>query len=231
MPLVTQKNPEEILEESYPFIKVQYLPANATAILQPMDQQLIANFKTLYTRALFMKMFEECQLCRDMTVQKFWKEKFDVLVAIRLIQKVWGEVVQKTLNSAWKRLVPEWTQEEPAEDTDVVQEIISMARELELEVEMWRMWRMEELIEEHQEKLTTEELQALLAQEHDEAQREASSDEEEEVQSNQPISTAAIKDFLVKWGEVQEFTNTHYPDTAEANRINNLYNDTLACHF
>ncbi|XP_023210348.1 tigger transposable element-derived protein 1-like [Centruroides sculpturatus] len=220
------KDLEEILEESYPFIKVQYLPENTTAILQPMDQQVIANFKKLYTRALFRMVFEECQLYGDMTVRKFWKEKFDVLVAIRLIQKAWGEVKQKTLNSAWKRLVPEWIQEEPAEDTEVVQEIISTARELELEMEVEDV---EELIEEHQEELTTEELQALMAQEH-EAQREASSDEEEE-QFNQPISTAAIKDFLVKWGEVQEFTSVHYPNTAEANRINDLYNDTLARHF
>ncbi|XP_067125996.1 tigger transposable element-derived protein 1-like [Centruroides vittatus] len=216
------KDLEEILEESYPFIKVQYLPANTTVVLQPMNQHVIANFKKLYTRALFMKVFEECQLCGDMTDQKFWKEKFYVLMATRLIQKAWEEVTQKTLNSAWKRLVPEWTQEEPAEDTEVVQEIISTAREVEVE-------DVEELIEEYQEELTTEELQALLAQEH-EAQKEASSDEEEE-QSNQPISTAAIKDFLVKWGEVQEFTNTHYPNTAAANRINDLYNDTLAHHF
>ncbi|GLV46350.1 hypothetical protein CBL_09648 [Carabus blaptoides fortunei] len=33
---------------------------------------------------------------------------------------------------------------------------------------------------------------------------------------------------LIKWREVQEFTNPHYPNSAEANRINDLYSDTLA---
>ncbi|KAI4454117.1 transposase-related [Holotrichia oblita] len=55
------------------------------------------------------------------------------------------------------------------------------------------------------------------------AQREALSDNEEQQSNNQPIPTADIKNILVKWKAVQEFTNAHYPDSAEANRINDLY--------
>jgi len=33
------------------------------------------------------------------------------------------------------------------------------------------------------------------------------------------------------WKAVQEFTNAHYPDSAEANRINDLYSDTLVRYF
>ncbi|XP_051785915.1 tigger transposable element-derived protein 1-like [Erpetoichthys calabaricus] len=224
------KDLEEILQENYPFIKVQYLPPNTTSILQPMDQQVIANFKKLYTRALFNKVFEECEFGGDnMTVRKFWKEKFDVLMAIRLIQKAWEEVSQRTLISAWKMLVPSWTQEEAVvDDTEVVKDIITVAQRLELEVEEEDV---EELIEEHEEELTTEELQALLVQQQDNAQREASSDNEEQQSNNQPIPTADIKNILVKWKAVQKFTNAHYPDSAEANRINDLYSDTLVRYF
>nr|XP_022912081.1 tigger transposable element-derived protein 1-like [Onthophagus taurus] len=178
------KDLEKILQENYPFIKVQYLPPNTTSILQPMDQQVIANFKKLDTRALFNKLFEECEFGGDnMTVRKFWKEKFDVLMAIRLIQKAWEEVSQRTLISAWKMLVPSWTQEEAVvDDTEVVKDIITVAERLELEVEEEDV---EELIEEHEEELTTEELQALLIQQQDNAQREASSDNEEQ-QSTYP---------------------------------------------
>ena len=152
-----------------------------------------------------------------MTVRK---KKFDVLMAIRLIQKAWEEVSQRTLISAWKMLVPSWTQEEAVvDDTEVVKDIITVAQRLELEVE--------ELIEEHEEELTTEELQALLVQQQDNAQREASSDNEEQQSNNQPIPTADIKNILVKWKAVQEFTNAHYPESAEVNRINDLYSDTL----
>nr|XP_033813649.1 tigger transposable element-derived protein 1-like [Geotrypetes seraphini] len=224
------KDLEEILQENYPFIKVQYLPPNTTSIIQPMDQQVIANFKKLYTRALFNKVFEECEFGGDnMTVRKFWKEKFDVLMAIRLIQKAWEEVSQRTLISAWKMLVPSWTQEEAVvDDTEVVKDIITVAQRLELEVEEKDV---EEIIEEHEEELTTEELQALLVQQQDNAQREASSDDEEQQSNNKPIPTADIKNILVKWKAVQEFTNAHYPDSAEANRINDLYSDTLVRYF
>lgn len=218
------------MQEDYPFIKVQYLPPNTTSILQPMDHQVIANFKKLYTRALFNKVFEECEFGGDnMTVRKFWKEKFDVLMAIRLIQKAWEEVSQRTLISAWKMLVPSWTQKEAVVDgTEVVKDIITVAQRLELEVEEEDV---EELIEEHEEELTTEELQALLVQQQDNAQREASSDNEEQQSNNQPIPTADIKNILVKWKAVQEFTNAHYPDSAQANRINDLYSDTLVRYF
>ena len=39
------------------FIKVKFLPRNATHLLHPMDQQVISNFKGLYIRALFPKCF------------------------------------------------------------------------------------------------------------------------------------------------------------------------------
>ncbi|GFR24848.1 tigger transposable element-derived protein 1-like protein [Trichonephila clavata] len=134
-------------------------------------------------RALFNKVFEECEFGGDnMTIRMFWKEKFDILLAIRLIQKAWEEVSQRTLISAWKMLVPSWIQEEAVvDDTEVVKDIITVAQRLELEVEEEDV---EELIEEHKEELTTEELQTLLAQQQDNAQREASSDNEEQQSNN-----------------------------------------------
>ena len=44
---------EDNLPEEFEFIKVKFLPPNTTPILQPMDQQVILNFKNLYTKALF----------------------------------------------------------------------------------------------------------------------------------------------------------------------------------
>ena len=48
---------EELPDESS-FIKVHFLPPNMTPLLQPSDQQVIANFRKLYTKALFRKCFE-----------------------------------------------------------------------------------------------------------------------------------------------------------------------------
>ena len=44
---------EDDLLEEFEFIKVKFLPPNPTPILQPMDQQVILNFKKLYTKPLF----------------------------------------------------------------------------------------------------------------------------------------------------------------------------------
>ncbi|XP_068224423.1 tigger transposable element-derived protein 1-like [Palaemon carinicauda] len=44
---------ENILYPDFAFIKVLYLPPNTTPLLQPMDQQVIANFMKLYMRCVF----------------------------------------------------------------------------------------------------------------------------------------------------------------------------------
>ncbi|GBN69706.1 hypothetical protein AVEN_136801-1 [Araneus ventricosus] len=48
---------DDLLEE-FQFIKIPLLPPNTTPLLQPLDQQVISNFKKLYTKALFECCFE-----------------------------------------------------------------------------------------------------------------------------------------------------------------------------
>ncbi|XP_068225072.1 tigger transposable element-derived protein 1-like [Palaemon carinicauda] len=44
---------EDIIYPDFDFIEVLYLPPNTTPLLQPMDQQVIANFMKLYKKHLF----------------------------------------------------------------------------------------------------------------------------------------------------------------------------------
>ena len=46
---------EDNLLEEFNFIKVMFLPPNTTPVRQPMDQQVIANFKKRYTKELFRR--------------------------------------------------------------------------------------------------------------------------------------------------------------------------------
>jgi len=48
---------DELMEE-LDFITLKFLPPNTTPLIQPMDQQVISNFKKLYTKALFQMCFE-----------------------------------------------------------------------------------------------------------------------------------------------------------------------------
>ncbi|GFW04113.1 uncharacterized protein TNCV_2052291 [Trichonephila clavipes] len=79
-------------------------------------------------------------------------------------------------------------------------EILTTARDLELEVNEDDI---EELIMGHEDKLTTEELQEILNEEHQEIQRNVSPSEQEEDERG-PIPTSAIKDLLKKWAEMSE---------------------------
>ena len=148
------KDLEEELAADYGWLKLLFMPPNTTSIIQPMDQQVIANFKKLYTKALFRNFFEKCQYSQTvMTIKRFRKEEFDIVEAIRLIQAAWSQVSQKTLNCAWKALVPDFVQGETADDTKIVADIVSMARELQMNVDEGDV---EDLLDEHRDELTVE---------------------------------------------------------------------------
>ncbi|GFV34332.1 uncharacterized protein TNCV_4023471 [Trichonephila clavipes] len=78
-------------------------------------------------------------------------------------------------------------------------EILIIARDLELEVNEDDI---EELIMGHENELTTEELQAILNEEHQETQRNVSPSEQEK-DERRPMPTTAIKDLLKKWADVR----------------------------
>ncbi|XP_068237016.1 tigger transposable element-derived protein 1-like [Palaemon carinicauda] len=50
---------EDIIHPDVSFIKVLYLPPKTTPLLQPMDQQVVANFRKLYTKHLFRRCFKK----------------------------------------------------------------------------------------------------------------------------------------------------------------------------
>ncbi|XP_018787388.1 PREDICTED: tigger transposable element-derived protein 1-like [Bactrocera latifrons] len=115
---------DDILEE-LTFIKVLYLPPNTTPILQPMDQQVIFNFKKLYAEHLFLCCFEVTENT-NLTLREFWKQ-------------AWLGVTTRTLTSAWKNLWPEAVAERIYEELEpsvsVEEAIVSLGKSMGLEVE------------------------------------------------------------------------------------------------
>ncbi|GFW73383.1 uncharacterized protein TNCV_2800471 [Trichonephila clavipes] len=86
--------------------------------------------------------------------------------------------------------------DKPPEITD---EILTTARDLELEVNEDDI---EDLINGHEDELTTEDLQESLKEEHQETHRNVSPSEQEENERG-PMTTSAIKDFFEKVGECE----------------------------
>ncbi|GFX66790.1 chitin-binding type-4 domain-containing protein [Trichonephila clavipes] len=93
-------------------------------------------------------------------------------------------------------------------------ETLTTAREQELEVNEDDI---EELILGHEDELTTEELQEILNEEHQETQRNVSFSEQEENERG-PMPTSAIKDLLKKWADVRAMVLECHPNQADVSR-------------
>ncbi|XP_045594385.2 tigger transposable element-derived protein 1-like [Procambarus clarkii] len=96
-------HPPQMRDELYPenqFIAIKFLPPNTTPLFQPMDQEVIANFKKLYMKALLERCVDVTNNT-GLTLKEFWKNHFNILGALRLIDKAWEGVTRRTLNSAW----------------------------------------------------------------------------------------------------------------------------------
>lgn len=88
----------------FKFVKFLYLPPNTTATLQPMDQQVISRFKKLYTKHLFCRRFEVTKNT-NLTLQEFWKEHYNIVVCLRIIELAWQGFSRRIFNSAWKKVM------------------------------------------------------------------------------------------------------------------------------
>lgn len=86
----------------------------------------------------------------------------------------------------------------------------------------------QELVDDHCEELTTEELVELQRVQVIVIQEDHSSGEEEEEVT---IPSAVIKDMCSNWSELQEFVGKHHPNKVLANRAINLFNDNAMSHF
>ena len=100
-----------------------------------------------------------------------------------MIDAAWQGVTTCTLNSAWKKLWPDCITERDFEGFDpepgpevVLDEIVSLGKSMGLEVDEGDII---ELVQEHAEELTTEELKELQAMQQTEVLQEISSEEEE----------------------------------------------------
>lgn len=223
---------DELLEE-HSFIKVKFLPPYIAPILQPMGQQVISNFKKLYTKALFWKCF---QVTNDtqLTLREFWKDHFSVLNSVNLIDIAWDQISDRTLNSAWQKLWPDCVLElglrsETGADTAIeeialIDDIVSMGRTMGLEVEKEDI---DELVEGHSTELTTQEL-LTLQQEQQKSLAEKLSSEEGE---REDVQISLIKEMCDKWSDVQLFVEKYHPDIVVANRAINIFNDNVMFHF
>ncbi|XP_069164988.1 uncharacterized protein [Procambarus clarkii] len=87
----------------------------------------------------------------------------------------------------------------------------------------------EELVEEHNKELTTEELQALQKEQQEDPAEEVSPVEEDEAVANVP--SAEVKKVCQMWEEMQTFIEKTHPEKAVVGRYINIFNDNVMPHY
>ena len=225
---------DEILEE-FSFIKVLYLPPNTTSILQPMDQQVISNFKKLYTKNLFKRCFDVTD-STQLTLREFWKNHFDIVNCLKLIDLAWKEVTRRTLNAAWRKLWPDAVAARDFEGFDAddvapqpqpepeVEEIVSLGKAMGLDVDEEDI---DDLVEEHNDELSTDELQELVAMQTAAAVEELEEDEEEA----EVLPSAEIRDILRQFHNVVDYVEKNHPEKVMTSRVIAHFDDVCMTHF
>ncbi|XP_056379957.1 tigger transposable element-derived protein 1-like isoform X2 [Hyla sarda] len=214
----------ESLEAQFSFITVKFLPPNTTPLLQPMDQQVISNFKKLYTKKMFTKCFEATEADKNLTLKEFWKTQFTIFDCVRLIVSAWNDVSIRVFNSARKPLWPSVVQEADvsfAQEDSIETEIVTLGQAMGLEVDEDDV---EEMIQDHEVELTTEELIEL------EKSTEHDSGEEEHCEDDHVVTVQELKDLFSSWEAVKSVVRKH-PDIALTELKTCDYEDKVLSYF
>lgn len=177
------------LDELSENIKFVFLPPNTTALIQPMDQGVISNFKSYYLRRTFKELFTATEGIDNITMKLFWKN-FSILNGIKFIALSWDEVTTKSMNGSWRKLWPECIQYELGNETsdetlNVIREVAGLADTMQ--IEGMEVEDIQELLNSHNEGMTNAELMEI------DFQPAYSSNSDEEIQEIIPERTLTVK--------------------------------------
>lgn len=76
--------------------KLQFLPPNTTAHIQPMDAGIIQNFKAHYKK-LLCRHFLSC-------IEDNQKQTLDIKCALAFVKRAWNSVTVQTIVNCWKHV-------------------------------------------------------------------------------------------------------------------------------
>uniref|UniRef100_UPI00358EF42B tigger transposable element-derived protein 1-like isoform X1 n=1 Tax=Myxine glutinosa TaxID=7769 RepID=UPI00358EF42B len=185
-------HPENI-QFAHPNVEVLFLPPNTAALLQPLNQGVIAAFKTYYTRRTFRHILDTMGSDPTLNVSQCWKD-YNIADCINNIRDSLKDVKQATINACWGKLWKEEVNEFgsfPSVD-DEVRRIAKMARDVggdefaDLEATEIK----ELIIRSHTEALTEEDSEELIKS------SEGDEDSEEEVVVKPQLNLKSLSEVL-----------------------------------
>ena len=126
-------HPDELMTAN-PDVEVLFLPPNTTSLIQPMDQSIIATFKSYYIKRILQSMLESFnKSASDYSVKSFWKN-FNIAHSVSIVDECWKSMKESTLNNGWNNLLPEivqknqLAQKENNEHEQVIRDAVNIAR-------------------------------------------------------------------------------------------------------
>ncbi|KFD66199.1 hypothetical protein M514_10264, partial [Trichuris suis] len=164
-------------------VEVVFLPANTTALLQPLDQGIIRFLKVSYTRLVFDRIRAALDADPDLDVTRRWK-LFTIADAIEFIKVAVDELRPATVKACWKNL---WTggalgSHALPEIEGEIEKVVDAAKEIGGDLSELCAEEVEGHIRDYGEEPTDEELEDLV-------QTSTEEEAEEEASSNQAMWT------------------------------------------
>lgn len=96
-------HPNSQLKSDCGKITCHFLPANTTALIQPMDQGVIESMKRRYRRGFIQQLVTSGD---KLNIKDFWK-KYTIKDAVYNIAQAWNDLPSQTLQRAWNKLWPQ----------------------------------------------------------------------------------------------------------------------------
>lgn len=172
---------------TYDGVQIEFLPANTTSLIQPMDQGVIRAFKALYTRNALQHLVEAMDTDPLFSLKSYWRQ-YTIASCLTTIQRALEEMKSQTVQASWKKLWPGIVHDYEGFSLEEVQhsavdKAVRLAQMLEGEgfTDMTRD-EVNELIDEHSGELTDEDLMELTKSGSEEEEEEAQDDDDEEEQ-------------------------------------------------
>ena len=104
-------------------VRIEFLPANTTAKIQPLDQGIIRSFKALYRREIINELLHIMDLETEKDNETFFclSRKINLLTAMHFCKKAWNNVPYSVIRNSFKKakfLKPN-SDENDASDTEI----------------------------------------------------------------------------------------------------------------
>lgn len=91
----------------HPNVRIEYLPPNTSAIIQPLEQGIIAIFNAYYVRRIFADILCKLDANPILTLSEVWKN-FTIFNCVEHVAaSAVTDIPKSTLNACWKKIWPE----------------------------------------------------------------------------------------------------------------------------